>query len=158
MLDMGWFSWFSGLFGKRTFDKPPAFVPVKNHVRASSFADPADIRRFERCKDSGLSDQECFRIGDNGVGCYGDDCSAGSGPSCALPPEVMEQNWGGTLAAKHQPVRVARDNKEVTCLIKDRMPHLANIHNGARIDLNPDAGRALGLEPPFMVDVIWWKP
>lgn len=155
---MGWFSWFSGLFAKRTFDKPSEFVPTKNHVRASSFADPADVRRFNRCKARGGSDHECFQVGDNAIGCYGDDTSEGSGPSCALPPEVMEANWGGTLAAKHKPIIVAHSGKQVTCLIKDRMPHVAAITNGARIDLNPDAGRALGLEPPFMVDVIWWKP
>lgn len=128
-----------------------------HHVLASSFADPADIAAFKRCKAKGHSDQECFKVGDNGVGCWGDDCSAGSGPCCALPPEVMEYFWGSTNAAKHQKVVVTRFENKVTCTIKDRMPHLANIHNGARIDLNYDALVALGLEPPTMTQVVWHK-
>jgi len=40
-------------------------------VIASSFADPADVRAFKRCKAQGKTDQECFRVGDNGVGCWG---------------------------------------------------------------------------------------
>jgi len=35
------------------------------------------------------------------------------------------------------------------------MPWKKNIHNGAGIDLNPDAVRALGLEPPIMVPAKW---
>jgi hypothetical protein len=124
---------------------------------ASSFADPADIRRFRKCKENGGSDQDCFKIGDNGVGYWGDDCSEGSGPSCALPPEVMTQNWGSVREAKHQEVVVSRGGKDVICVIKDTMPHLAHIHNGARIDLNPDAVRALGMEPPIMASVVWMK-
>ena len=47
--------------------------PVIHRVHASSFADPADVRRFRACKAAGKSDQECFKVGDNGVGCWGDD-------------------------------------------------------------------------------------
>lgn len=138
-------------------------MATENHVTASSFADPADIRRFRSCIEKGGTDQDCFKIGDNGIGCWGDDCSEGSGPSCALPPEVMIQNWGSVDAAKHQLVMVNRlDVKnsnvhQVVCKVKDRMPHLAHIHNGARIDLNPDAVRALRLEPPIMAEVVWMK-
>jgi hypothetical protein len=59
--------------------------------------------------------------------------------------------------AKHQPIIVGHEGEEVTVLIKDRMPHLKNIRNGARIDLNPDAVRALGMEPPIMTRVVWKK-
>jgi hypothetical protein len=84
----------------------------------------------------------------------------GSGPSCALPPETMEEKWGSVKAAKHKVVLVQRHTSvkihEVRCVLKDRMPHLKNLKNAARIDLNPDAVAALGLDPPIMTKVIWW--
>ena len=40
---------------------------------ASSFADLADVRAFKRAKAKGMTDQEAFRYGDNGIGCFGDD-------------------------------------------------------------------------------------
>lgn len=123
--------------------------------KASSFADPSDINAFRRCKALGKSDQECFKVGDNGIGCYGDEVSEGSGPSCALPPEDSEERWGSVAKAKHKPVKVSANGKTVICILKDRMPHKKNIKNGAIIDLNPDAARALGLKPPFMVTASW---
>ena len=124
-------------------------------VRASSFADPADVRRFRFCKSQGKSDKECFKVGDNGVGCWGDDCSQGSGPSCALPPDDMIERWGSVDAAKHKPVRVVANDCEILCVLKDRMPWKRNIHNHAGIDLNPDAVAALGLRPPLMISASW---
>lgn len=126
-----------------------------HQVKASSFADPADIRAFRRCKEKGGSDQDCFRVGDNGIGCYNDDVSEGTGPACALPPEDSEEKWGSVAAAKHKLVEVTAGGKSVTCVLKDRMPHRANIKNGAGIDLNPDAVRLLGMEPPIMVTASW---
>jgi hypothetical protein len=123
--------------------------------KASSFADPADVAAFWRCKKRGGSDQQCFKVGDNGVGCWGDDCSAGSGPSCALPPEDMIEKWGSVKAARRKPVSVTANGRTITVLLKDRMPHRANIKNGAVIDLNPDAVAALGLKPPIMVSASW---
>lgn len=123
--------------------------------KASSFADPADIKAFRRCKARGKSDQECFKVGDNGRGCYGDDTSEGSGPSCALPPEDSEERWGSVAKAKHKAVEVTIGAKTVTCILKDRMPRRKNIKNAAIIDLNPDAVRALGMEPPIMMRCSW---
>jgi len=124
-------------------------------VRASSFADPADVAAFKRCKERGKSDEECFKVGDNGIGAWGDDCSEGSGLSCALPPDDMIEKWGSVDAAKHKLVEVTANEKDVTCVLKDRMPWKRNIENGAGIDLNPDTVRALGLEPPIMVSASW---
>ncbi len=121
-------------------------------VKASSFADPADIRSFRRCKANGGTDQECFRVGDNGIGKWGDDCSEDSGPSCALPPEDWQQ-FGA--AAHRKPVKIIGNGREVVALLKDTMPHKANITNGCGIDLNPDTVRALGWEPPLMEHVTW---
>ena len=75
-------------------------------VLASSFADPADVEAFEKCKAQGKSDQECFKIGDNGVGCWGDNTKEGSGPSVAFPPETMEETWGSVDNARGQKVYV----------------------------------------------------
>lgn len=157
-----------GIYGKKTDD---ALVRVRREAdreravtkfesgehsgKASSFADSADIRAFRICKAAGGSDLECFEVGDNGIGCYGDDVSEGSGPSCALPPEDSEEKWGSVAAARHKPVRVTANGKTEICILKDRMPHRANIKNGAIIDLNPDAAKALDLSPPFMVPCSW---
>ena len=118
---------------------------------ASSFADPADISAFRRCKDAGGTDQDCFKVGDNGVGFWGDDCSEGSGPSCALPPEVIDELG----LSQYSPVRVTRHGKTTVALLKDHMPHLRNLANAARIDLNPDACAELDLTPPVMARVIY---
>jgi hypothetical protein len=138
---------------------------VEYETYASSFADPADVEAFLDCKAKGHSDDYCFQFGDNGWGCWSDDTTEGSGPSCALPPEYMEEKWGSVSAAKHKKVRVIRKEpvmnmkKQVVCVLKDRMPHLENLANEARIDLNPDACKALGLEPPVMEPVTWyWLP
>lgn len=131
------------------------WTDAPHKVKASSFADPADVRAFRRCKDRGGTDQQCFKVGDNGRGAWGDDTSEGSGSSCALPPDDMIQKWGSIAAAKHKLVEVTYEDKSVTCVLKDRMPWKKNIKNGAGIDLNPDAVRALGLEPPIMVKATW---
>jgi hypothetical protein len=134
----------------------PVAAPDGAHaVKASSFADPADVRAFKRCKERGGSDQDCFKVGDNGIGAWGDDCSEGSGASCALPPDDMISKWGSVEAAKHKPVYVTANNTRITCILRDRMPWKKNITNGAGIDLNPDSVRALGLEPPLMTRATW---
>lgn len=126
-----------------------------HEVKASSFADPADVAAFRRCKARGGSDKHCFALGDNGIGYWGDDTTQGSGPSCALPPERMVEEWGSVSMAHNQEVNVWYGDTVVTCLVKDTMPHEEYITNGAGIDLNPDACAALGLTPPVMADVIW---
>lgn len=128
----------------------------EHRVKASSFADPADVAAFRKCKATGRSDEECFKVGDNGIGCWGDD-TTGVTPMCALPPEDMEERWGATTAAKHKHVlvQVCSTGRTVTCVLGDRMPRRAKITNGAGIDLNPAACEQLGLKPPMMVDVVW---
>jgi hypothetical protein len=122
-------------------------------VKASSFADPVDVRAFKRCKERGGSDNDCFKVGDNGIGAWGDDTSEGSGPSVAIPPEHLDEQFGNWRAAHLKKLEVTRNDKSVIALIKDRMPHIANIHNGARLDMNPDTCEALGLKPPVMTEV-----
>lgn len=132
---------------------PPAAPAEGVHAgKASSFADPADIRAFDRCKATGKTDRQCFAVGDNGIGKWGDSTRAGTGPSCALPPEDWQQ-FG--QQARGKLVKVRANGREVIVALKDTMPHKANIRNNAVIDLNPDAAAALGLTPPFMVDCEW---
>jgi hypothetical protein len=137
---------------------PP--VPGVHTVMASSFADPRDVAAFKACKAEGKSDQECFSVGDNGVGLWGDSTVEGSGPKCALPPEDWQAKWGPGEAARHKPVLVTRQLLDgtvlkVVCALDDTMPHKRDITNGAGIDLNPDACKALQLTPPVMARVTW---
>lgn len=120
-------------------------------VEASSFADPADVAAFRKCKSHGLSDVTCFAVGDNGIGKWGDDCTADK-PMCALPPEYWAQ-FGA--AARGKQVVVTANGHMVTCELRDTMPHEANIHNGAGIDLNPGAVALLGLTAPIMTPATW---
>lgn len=136
-------------------------------VWASSFADPADVRAFKRCKAEGgyrskgvwhpgSSDSHCFEIGDNGVGFWSQDVSEGTGPSCALPPEVIDY-YG---LHKDSPLLVSHEGREVVALVRDHMPHLDYLerHNRKyRIDLNPDACHALGISIPAEALVTWRK-
>lgn len=123
--------------------------------KASSFADPADVAAFRRCKEQGYSDDFCFGRGDNGVGVWGDDTTQGSGASCAIPPDDMVAKFGSIAGAKHARVIVEANGRRITATVKDRMPYKKNIKNGAVIDLNPDAAEQLGLRPPFLVGARW---
>jgi hypothetical protein len=116
---------------------------------ASSFADPDDIAAFERCKASGKTDNECFSVGDNGIGCWGGSTRAGTGPSCALHVSIIKTKWGSKNAGKHKLVLVRYGNHEVECVLKD----ICGVKD--RIDLNPDAVKAIGLKPPILVTVYW---
>ena len=124
-------------------------------VIASSFADPKDVAAFRLCKAKGKSDNECKKVGDNGIGAWGDATDQGSGPAVALPPETMEEMWGEINAARGRPVIVYGNGTSVRAFVKDKMPKRKNITNGAGIDLNPDTAAALGLVPPFMTRVSW---
>ena len=124
-------------------------------VKATSFADPADIRAFKRCKARGGTDKECFEIGDNGIGLWGQSCAAGTGACCALPPEDYIEQWGSINAARGKLVLINRGGKSAWCDCRDRMPYRRFIEDGAGIDLNPDACKALGLKPPVSASVTW---
>jgi hypothetical protein len=129
-------------------------IDGSHQVLATSFADPEDVAAFQRCKAEGNSDEYCFALGDNGIGCWGDDIT-GSQPACALPPEVWLAKWGSKEAAHNKTVVVSANTRSVTCLLQDTMPHQADIKNGAGIDLNPAAVAALGFSPPLKTQVTW---
>lgn len=118
---------------------------------ASSFADPDDIAAFRRCKAQGKSDKQCFAVGDNAIGCWGDSTAEGTGPSCALHKSLIAAKWGEPWKKKgrHKKVLVRYGHFEVTCELKD----ICGVRD--RIDLNPDAVAAIGLKPPILVTVHW---
>ena len=122
---------------------------------ASSFADLADVRAFKRAKAKGMTDQEAFRYGDNGIGCFGDDVTTLKIPYVAVPPDDMVERWGSVKASKHKPVLVTINGVTHRCIVGDRMPWRKNIRNKAVIDLAPGAQAAFGLKPPFMVPASW---
>lgn len=137
-------------------------VPSIHKVKASSFADDADVRGYIKAKKQGMSDTEAFKHGDNGLGVWFDNTNTGALSSgfgifsmCALPPDDMIIKWGEINNARHKRVRVSANGKTITCVLADRMPWKKNIKNGAGIDLNPIAAKELGLKPPFMVDATW---
>ncbi len=130
--------------------EPDSDNPV-HFVKASSFADPADVLAFKRCKAGGGTDQECFKVGDNAIGCWGDSTSAPV-PMCALPREDW-QPLGS--AARGRKVLVKANGHSVVCELRDTMPHKRNIKNGAGIDLNPAAVAKLGMKPPIMIAATW---
>ncbi len=120
-------------------------------VIASSFADPADIIAFNKCKAKGKTDQECFKVGDNGIGKWG-DATTTNVPMCALPPEDWKE-FGGKARGKKVLVKVG--GRSVVCELRDTMPAKKNIKNGAGIDLNFAAWKALGHTPPVMLAGTW---
>ncbi len=129
--------------------------PDWHAVKASSFADPADVRAFKRCKAQGKTDQECFKVGDNGIGFTGLPCWRDDIAYVALPPEDMLERWGTIKGSSGKRVAVRYNGTVVECQIGDRMPALANIKNGCGIDLNPGVLKKLGLSPPVLIHVEW---
>lgn len=126
-------------------------MPEIYHVKATSFADPSDILAFKRCKASGKTDQECFKVGDNGIGKWGDDTTVDV-PMVALPPE----DWQGQgFVARGAKVLVTVGDKSVIAELRDTMPHRANIKNGAGIDCNPATCKALGQKIPAEFSATW---
>lgn len=122
-------------------------------VRASSFADIHDVAAFRRCKARGGSDMQCFAEGDNGIGAWGHDTGQTHTPMVALPREIW-QRAGKTGGAK---VQVRFRGRVVDAILGDTMPSLANIRNGAGIDLNPAAAAGIKLTPPFLADGVSWR-
>lgn len=123
---------------------------------ASSFADPADVKAYRDALADGASEREALAFGDNGVGYWGDDTTSEARPACALPPEDWKPKWG-RAGARAKKIEVAYRRKRVVCELLDTMPRRAKIRNGACIDLNPGAAKALGVHPPFMLKGVVWK-
>jgi hypothetical protein len=119
-------------------------------VKASSFADPADIARFKKLKRRGYSDRRAFKYGDNGIGAWGDRTTKDI-PMVALPRD----DWRHLEDPRFRPVLVKANHRVIRALLADTMPWKKHIKNGAGLDLNPMACKQLGLRPPIMVRAEW---
>lgn len=122
---------------------------MSTRAQASSFADPADVRAFQRCKRTGKTDKQCFKVGDNGIGQFGAVTAQEDTPMVALHHDDMVRLWGSEKAAAHQKVKVTVGKKSVVAAVEDRMS------SRGRIDLNPACAKVLGLKPPFLVACEW---
>ena len=116
---------------------------------ASSFADTADVAAFNRCKAQGKTDQQCFKVGDNGIGQFGKITAQTKTPMVAVHASDMIAKWGSVPGAAHRSVTVTVNGKTISATVEDR------IGVKGRIDLNPAAAAALGLTPPFLVPCTW---
>lgn len=116
---------------------------------ASSFADPADLKAFQRCKATGKSDLKCFEVGDNGIGQFGKVTAQDTIPMVAVHKNDMVAKWGSVQGAAHRPVQVTVNGKTCNATVEDR------VSARGRIDLNPACAKLLGLKPPFLVPARW---
>ena len=126
-------------------------------VIASSFADPKDVAAYRRAIAEGKSEKQALKVGDNGIGQWGDDTTSVDTPMCALPPEDWKARWDKGSAARGKHVAVTYNGKTVVGELRDTMPAKANIKNGAGIDLNPGFAKAFGETPPFMLKNVQWE-
>ncbi len=118
---------------------------------ASSFADPADVTAFNKCKATGKTDQECFKVGDNGIGQFGKITAQTQTPMVAIHKDDMIARWGSVNAAAHRMVTVTIKGKTIQAAVEDRLGV------AGRIDLNPAAAKQLGLNPPFLEKNCVWN-
>ncbi|MDB5581525.1 MAG: hypothetical protein JWR80_6701 [Bradyrhizobium sp.] len=125
-------------------------------VTASSFADPADVKAYRDAIAAGKSEQEALKVGDNGIGAWGDDTTSESTPMCALPPEDWKGRWKTGKAARGKRVAVTYKGQTEIGELRDTMPAKANIKNGAGIDLNPGFAKRFGVRQPFMLKNVQW--
>ena len=134
--------------------KKKSSMPI---VVASSFADPKDVAAYKTAIRQGKSEAEALKVGDNGIGKWGDNTARDDVPMCALPPEDWSAKWGHGSIARGKKVAVTFNGKTVIGELRDTMPHKAHIKNGAGIDLNPGFARAFGLTPPFILHGVKWE-
>lgn len=126
-------------------------------VTASSFADPKDVAAYKKAIAEGKSEAQALKVGDNGIGAWGDNTAQDTIPMCALPPEDWKAKWGSGKNARGKKVAVTYKGKRVVGELRDTMPKKANITNGAGIDLNPGFAKAFGVTPPFMLKNVEWE-
>lgn len=102
-------------------------------LKATSFADVADLVEYNNRVRKGMSPQKALNFGDNGLGSTQLSTVAGTGPCVA-----MAKPWAS------RKVRVTLKNgKTLIAEVRDTGPK-------GVVDLNPDACAALGLKPPVM--------
>src|SRR6185295_12321757 len=73
-------------------------------VTASSFADPKDVAAYKKAIAQGKSEKDALKVGDNGIGMWGDNTARDDVPMCALPPEDWKAKWGSGQNARGKKV------------------------------------------------------
>lgn len=126
-------------------------------VTASSFADPKDVLAYKKAIAEGKTEAEALKVGDNGIGKWGDNTAQEEIPMCALPPEDWMEKWKTGKNARGKKVAVTYKEKTVIGELRDTMPKKANIKNGAGIDLNPAFAKQFNVKPPFMLKEVKWE-
>lgn len=116
---------------------------------ASSFADPADLRAFERCKATGKTNLQCFKVGDNGVGECGVITSQEHTPYVAVHLDFMVSRWGSKHAAWLREVEVVANGVTFRAKVGDR------ISAKGRIDLNPACLKLINKTAPLKINAKW---
>ena len=96
-------------------------------VNASSFADPQDVAAYRKAIAQGKTEAEALKVGDNGIGKWGDITARDDVPMCALPPEDWVAKWGAGSNARGRKVAVTYRGKTVIGELRDTMPHQADI-------------------------------
>ena len=131
--------------------------------KASSYGDTQDMADYQAALVYGLrmglsqndAEARARKVGDPGIGWMDNVLSDPATPWVAVPYEAWHSKWGSKKKAHKRPINVTINGKTVRCILGDTMPHLANIKNGAVIDLAPGAQCAFGLRPPFLVAASW---
>lgn len=127
--------------------------------KATSFGDINDVKRFNQCKQRGGTDQQCFRIGDNGRGAWGAVTAQDVKCMVAVTPDDLFIEFGSSWRklACNEPVHITcpRTGRSCVAYVQDIMPHLDHITNGARLDMNPATCIELGLSGEVYEDVEW---
>lgn len=116
---------------------------------ASSFADPADLRAFERCKTTGKTDLQCFAVGDNGIGEPGVITAQEHTPYVAVHNDFMVSRWGSKHAAWLREVEVVANGVTFRAKVGDR------ISARGRIDLNPACLKLINKPAPLKIAAKW---
>lgn len=122
---------------------------IWTHYDVSTFADSADLDAFSRCKATGKSDEECFAVGDNGIGCWGDVTSQTSEHYVALHADDMIARWGSVNASKHRIVELVVAGRSCIARVGDR----CGVRG--RIDVNPACQLTLHVPPGSLVPGRW---
>jgi len=75
-------------------------------VTASSFADPKDVAAYKKAIAAGKTEAQALKLGDNGIGKWGDNTARDDVAMCALPPEDWLAKWGSDAKARGKKVAV----------------------------------------------------
>ena len=130
---------------------------------ATSYADTKDMAAYQAALVLGLrmglsqakAQEAARKVGDPGIGWMDNVLSDPNTAWVAVPYEMWHDRWGTKKNAHLRKLWVTINGKTVLCTLGDTMPHLANITNGAVVDLAPGAQRAFGLKAPFKVECSW---